>query len=632
MNSLAAPFTSLFPKNLSAAIDAKRMLLFICLLIFASNMTSAQEVSAAQVPETKEARTGASATGTITGNVVSEDGRPLADVVVYLNKTYSRVPGPPLTVTTDSEGRFRMSNLEAGLYMVNATLAGYAPSETPADVTDISEFKYYKIGDNVNLTLVKGGVITGTVRDANGDPVVAVSVRATRMRDAMGRDRRNRFSGFLPERMTDDRGIYRIYGLPPGAYVISAGGSQRFNGGMNAYEGDAQTFFPSSTRDTAAEVPVRGGEEVTGIDIRYRGERGHTISGTVTGFIDTGMNSGVPILLRQPSGGGFEAATFVIAGTKPGFSFSGVSDGEYEVMAQQWNRTNENSAASVPRRIRVKGADVTGIELVLAPLASISGRVTLEAAPKESCADSRGATILETAINARRDQKNQPKEAPLSPFFSSSGSSPDEKGEFVIRNLIPGSYRMTARLPSDAWYIRSIVLPKTAAPQPTAPAKAAQAKSAPSAAVTNATASVVILKAGERAANVNIQIAQDAAGLRGRVVSGAEGAEGTSLPANLKVYLVPTERERAEDVLRYGEASISSDGSFALTNLAPGRYWLIARLAPENETPEQALRPTTWDAELRVKLRSEAEAANTMIELQPCQRVGDYVLRYAAAK
>jgi hypothetical protein len=104
------------------------------------------------------------------------------------------------------------------------------------------------------------------------------------------------------------------------------------------------------------------------------------------------------------------------------------------------------------------------------------------------------------------------------------------------------------------------------------------------------------------------------------------------LPANLKIYLVPTERERADDVLRYSEASIESDGAFTLANLAPGRYFIIIRPAPENDPLERTPRPLAWDTTARAKLRREAEAANTPIELKTCQRISDQVLRYAPSQ
>jgi hypothetical protein len=603
----------------------QRALVFICLLGFTANPARAQEARPVTPTPAAERAAASSTTGTISGRVVADDGRPLSDIVVFLNRAFARVFGPPLTATTDSDGRFRISGLESGLFYVNAQAPGFTAPDTPSEPGEAS---YYRLGDSVNLTLVKGGVITGTVRDSNNDPVVAVAVRAIRLRDSLGRASANRGNVFFPERLTDDRGVYRIYGLPPGTYLVSAGSSQRLFGTFNAYESDAPTYFPSSTRDTAAEVPLRGGEEATSIDIRYRGERGHTASGTVSGLIETSTRSGVSITLKQASSGAIEGTTFVMPGTKTGFSFSGMSDGEYEVMAQQMAGVND-SAASLPRRFTVKGADVTGIDLTLAPLASISGRVQLEAAPKEKCAEisTRGATLTETLINARRDEKNKTKDTPGQPLFYTGGSLATEGGEFTIRNLMPGSYRLTARLPTDAWYVRSIALPgAAAAPQQAAQLKAAGPKTS------TASASVIALNSGERVGNVAVQIAQDAAGLRGRALSATEGTEAVQPPMNLKIYLVPAERERADDVLRYGEAGLDSSGSFALTNLAPGRYWVMARPAPEVEGQERVTRPLAWDADTRAKLRREAEAARTTLELQPCQLVSDYVLRYSAVK
>jgi hypothetical protein len=565
-----------------------------------------------------------SRSGVITGRVLGEDGHPMADAVVMVFRAYGRVPGPPLTASSDADGKFRVTDLEPGLYGVNVFMPGYVSSlESQPYMGD--EITYYRPGDNVSITLVKGGVITGTVRDADGEPVIALPVRALRVRDETGREAtggQRPYSSLL-QRLTDDRGVYRIFGLPTGTYLVAAGGGQRMYGAFNAYLGDAATYFPSSTRDTANEVSVRGGEEVSGIDIRYRGERGHTVSGTVTGALDDTSRFGISVILRRPVSGEFEGATAVGQDTMRGFSFGGIADGEYEVTAQQWRGERSTFLSSIPRRVTVKGADVTGLALTLAPLAAMEGRVRLEPAPAdEKCGKpTRGETIIETIINARRDEKPRGQEPPVQPFFSNPGATPTEQGDFAIHNLLEGNYRLTLRLPAETWYARSIT-PPGATPQ-ARPGGASKPTGAPSA----PPSSLISLKMGQTLAGIDIQIAQDGATISGHVRA---AAEGDALPANVKVYLVPTERERAEDVLRYSEVAPADDGTFSLTNLAPGRYKLLLRPVPETES--KTARPLAWDAGMRAQLRRDAEAATApAVELKPCQRATDYELRSAPA-
>ncbi|HKR01112.1 MAG TPA: carboxypeptidase-like regulatory domain-containing protein [Pyrinomonadaceae bacterium] len=595
----------------------KSLLLFFCLLFCSWSMARAQDE-----PQriAADARAGSQRDNSITGRVTGEDGRPLSDVSVNVYALYSRAPGSPQTDSTDGEGRFRVTGLSPGIYVVQASLPGYVLS--PGGLTDGSTPQYYRPGDAANLTLVKGGVITGTVRDSGGEPVIAIGVRAFRVRDASGRSIA-RVPGYAQPRMTDDRGIYRLYGLQPGTYLISTGGALGFYSALSAFEGEAPTYYPSSTRDTAAEVTVRSGEEMTNIDIRYRGERGHTVSGQVSGSVDSAMRFGVSIILKQALTAGVEATTFSPPGDKQSFSFSGVADGEYELVAQQGIGGGE-STASIPRRITVKGADVTGVGLALAPLASIAGRFNLEPVSKETCAAKGNARLTETLVMARRDEAVQSKESPPIPFFSAGGGVANEQGEFSIRNLIAGSYRLEPRLPGDLWYARSMVIPGQSA----AAARPSGAKTQPAEAKTATPLPIVTLKASEKLSGVVVQVSQEGATLRGRIAAQADDA---APPANLKIFLVPAERERAEDVLRYGEATLAGDGSFTFQNLAPGRYWLLARTAPE-ESPERAQRPLAWDATERAKLRREAEAANSTVELQPCQRPSDYSLRYATGK
>ncbi|HKQ53264.1 MAG TPA: carboxypeptidase-like regulatory domain-containing protein, partial [Pyrinomonadaceae bacterium] len=201
------------------------------------------------------------------------------------------------------------------------------------------------------------------------------------------------------------------------------------------------------------------------------------------------------------------------------------------------------------------------------------------------------------------------------PFSFALGATPNERGEFSILNLLEGNYRLKVRLPAEWWYTRSLSLPGTQQPQPGgAPQKP------------GAAASALTLKMGQTLAGVAVQIAQDGGSIRGRV---RPAAEGLALPTNLKVHLVPTERERAEDLLRYSEVVPGDDGAFSLTNLAPGRYKLLVRAITEEELT--STRPLAWDASARAGLRREADAA-TPLELKPCGRVADYELRYAPVK
>ena len=77
--------------------------------------------------------------------------------------------------------------------------------------------------------------------------------------------------------------------------------------------------------------------------------------------------------------------------------------------------------------------------------------------------------------------------------------------------------------------------------------------------------------------------------------------------------------------------AIPYDGAFTITNLAPGKYWLLARAVPDDESDEKPAKPVAWDANERAKLRQTAEAANQAITLMACQRAKEFVLKFEAA-
>jgi hypothetical protein len=96
----------------------------------------------------------------------------------------------------------------------------------------------------------------------------------------------------------------------------------------------------------------------------------------------------------------------------------------------------------------------------------------------------------------------------------------------------------------------------------------------------------------------------------------------------LRIHLIPAEARAADEVLRYAEAYARSDGSFLLSNLAPGKYWLIARAAPDDEMNDRLPAPVALDANERERLRKEAEALRGGVDLKPCQRLSDQVVKY----
>ena len=82
-------------------------------------------------------------------------------------------------------------------------------------------------------------------------------------------------------------------------------------------------------------------------------------------------------------------------------------------------------------------------------------------------------------------------------------------------------------------------------------------------------------------------------------------------------------------MLRYAEIAVDDGGAFSISNLAPGRYFILARAVSDEEFMERESLPVAWDAANRKRLRREAETANVTVELQRCQRVTDYSLKYS---
>ena len=563
----------------------RALLLIVLSCVLVSAQSSAP--SSAATPATTN-----DSTGSISGSVVNESGQPLTGVQVLVRQL--NFAGSGRSSTTDSDGSFRVNGLAYGLYVVTASAPGYvqAPSDPDLPVT------HYRIGDNVRLELIRGGVITGSVTNAAGEPLIAVAVRAWMVRDARGRVAKIPFT-FYMEQPTDDRGIYRLFGLMPGTYVVNAGGvgfSQRFQ--LNPYASDAPTYAPSATRDGAAEISVHSGEE-SNVDIRYRGEPGHTISGSAKLMAATGASVTVT---SATNGFASFGGAFLQTGNRT-FEFTGLADGDYVLVAREVVAGSaplpSELLMSDPLRVTIKGADVTGIELVTRPLAVLAGRVVLDSTKPPECENKRSPLFSEMMLTVQRPAKDM--ESDLLPFYPTSNSAtPDAKGSFAMRGLMPGRYIPQPQFYARYWYVNSMTI--------TGPPKI------------DAAANWTTLKAGQRT-DVTITLTEGAASIRGKVTT----ANGAPIPAGLGIYLVPAEREKSADALRYFMTAVEADGTFSFNNLPPGRYVAMTQtIGADTDTLAKLRFPEAADT--RAKLRRAAETQKTSLELKPCQNLADYQL------
>ena len=199
-------------------------LLIACAMIASGSAQQSNQPSQPQSPaRDTSARpattTTATPTGRMSGRVVAADsGRPIKRARVFI--TAAELPGRG--VLTDDNGAFLLTDLPAGRYTINASKSGYIQlsygqrrplqAGTPLQLLDGQQFK------GVDFALPRGGVISGRVSDESGDVMPGVAVQVMRYQYAQG-DRRLAPAG---QGQTDDRGVYRVWGLNPGEYYVSA--------------------------------------------------------------------------------------------------------------------------------------------------------------------------------------------------------------------------------------------------------------------------------------------------------------------------------------------------------------------------------------------------------------------------
>ena len=179
----------------------------------------------------------------ITGQVFSANSdTPLRRVRIDVSRGSWRAE----PVLTGNDGRFEIELERAGPVTISATKGGYLVAKAVVQQADLSR--------PLLLYLPRGAVISGTVLDDKGQPAVSTSVRAKRLDPAV--------DGFPSDSTasTDDRGEYRVAGLAPGRYQLTAGLDL-------VLPDDVIVLNRPATANAGVVIVVGGGDQVGGVQL-----------------------------------------------------------------------------------------------------------------------------------------------------------------------------------------------------------------------------------------------------------------------------------------------------------------------------------------------------------------------------
>ena len=366
-------------------------------------------------------------TASIAGRVLRENAG-VARVAVTLDASDGR--GQRQTLT-DDEGLFQFERLPAGRFLLTAWKPGWVPSYYGSPRPGRPPGAPIAVADGARVTdiripLVRGGVIAGTIVDSAGRPLarqfpILLEERLVGNRRMIGRVRFPLDAGFF-ERSTDDRGEFRLFGLPPGTYYVmvepSISSGARFTTTdevrwasqpagasaappLGAVAGYAPLFYPGTMDPSAAQgIVIGAGEVKEGLTFRVS----HAPVARLTGVVqrpDSTPAAATTVTMRSREiravieGAGFRATT----GPDGRFMIPGVAPGEYLLSVRAASVVASapppgERAASAPvydlwggRAVVVAGQDIENVSIALAPAASLSGRLVFDGTTAKPPAD-----------------------------------------------------------------------------------------------------------------------------------------------------------------------------------------------------------------------------------------------------
>jgi hypothetical protein len=335
---------------------------------------SSGQISARTSQPAREAPAHKIGTGVVRGRVVA-DGSDSAAPVPDARISISSGSGTIEPVFSDAGGRFEITALPAGRYTLTAEKTGFARTRYGArndlDATFPVDVAEGKAVEGVEIRMAKGAAITGRITDELGDPVVGALVTVA-YTSVAGREASVVAATSRLGWMTDDRGEYRIGGLPPGRYVLMVYGATEGSAPPGPLEwsrtiGWVTTYYADVvSAASATPITLHTGEERSGIDFMLVPSRPAKLTLSVTD------QSGAPIsgviLLTQPAVTGTSLNTATVTATNPTVTVT-LQPGERIV-----SLVGAASARALVH-ITLGSGEEAALPIIAGPGARISGRV-----------------------------------------------------------------------------------------------------------------------------------------------------------------------------------------------------------------------------------------------------------------
>lgn len=398
----------------------------------------------AQPPRDTSARTG---TSRIRGRVIAADtGEPLRRAIV-------RAFAPELRenrmTTTDAQGAYELKDLPAGRYTVTVNKGSYIslqygqtrPNQPgrPLQILDGQSV------EKVDFALPHGSVITGRVVDEFGEPIADVMVTTMRQQAQQGR-RRLMPSGRMVQ--TNDIGEFRLFGLSPGNYYVSATwrNTMGMGGDIDDRTGYAPTYYPGTPNSAEAQrITVGVGQTVSDINISLVSTKTARISGTVIDSQGLPVTRGT-VMVMQRSGNGFMGSSGGPIKPDGTFAVAGLAPGDYTLRANV--QTDGGMIAEFAMaNVAVNGEDISGVQLTVAKMITATGRLVVSDVAAAQ-------TLRPGAINLFLQPLN-PDDMPMG-----MGGGPGRVKDdftFEIRSM-PGRFRLNVGIgsPSQDWSLKAV--------------------------------------------------------------------------------------------------------------------------------------------------------------------------------